>query len=77
MEEQKPLKDFSSLRGEEEPKDPSTQEELSVSPEEIADMLSRNMSHKVTERIEAGRNSPCPCGSGSKFKNCCWDARHG
>ncbi len=25
----------------------------------------RNMAHKV------GRNDPCPCGSGKKFKNCC------
>jgi uncharacterized protein YecA (UPF0149 family) len=21
-----------------------------------------------------GRNDPCPCGSGKKFKNCHWDA---
>jgi len=20
-----------------------------------------------------GRNDPCPCGSGKKFKKCCWD----
>jgi uncharacterized protein YecA (UPF0149 family) len=20
-----------------------------------------------------GRNDPCPCGSGKKFKNCCFD----
>ncbi len=20
-----------------------------------------------------GRNDPCPCGSGEKFKNCCYD----
>lgn len=25
--------------------------------------------HRKTQRI--GRNSPCPCGSGEKFKNCC------
>ena len=25
----------------------------------------RNFGHKV------GRNDPCPCGSGKKFKNCC------
>ena len=25
----------------------------------------RNVGHKV------GRNDPCPCGSGRKFKNCC------
>jgi uncharacterized protein len=22
-----------------------------------------------------GRNDPCPCGSGRKAKNCCWDKR--
>lgn len=21
------------------------------------------------------RNQPCPCGSGLKFKRCCWDLR--
>lgn len=24
----------------------------------------------MNEKI--GRNDPCPCGSGKKFKNCCW-----
>jgi uncharacterized protein YecA (UPF0149 family) len=23
-----------------------------------------------------GRNSPCPCGSGKKFKRCCLMTRH-
>ena len=23
-----------------------------------------------------GRNDPCPCGSGKKYKNCCWDKHH-
>jgi len=22
-------------------------------------------------RVKAGRNEPCPCGSGKKFKKCC------
>ncbi len=26
------------------------------------------MSHK-----KLSRNAPCPCGSGKKYKNCCWD----
>jgi len=25
----------------------------------------------VRDRPEAGRNDPCPCGSGLKFKKCC------
>jgi uncharacterized protein len=24
----------------------------------------------------AGRNDPCPCGSGRKYKKCCWDKRN-
>lgn len=24
--------------------------------------------------MESGRNDPCPCGSGKKYKKCCWDA---
>lgn len=26
---------------------------------------------KVGSRLEQGRNKPCPCGSGKKFKRCC------
>ena len=29
----------------------------------------------VAERRAAGRNEPCPCGSGRKYKSCCGDAR--
>jgi preprotein translocase subunit SecA len=25
--------------------------------------------HRVPEKV--GRNDPCPCGSGKKYKNCC------
>ena len=32
------------------------------------DMKSRSMNKK---KISIGRNSPCPCGSGKKFKKCC------
>lgn len=27
----------------------------------------------VPGRVKIGRNSPCPCGSGKKFKKCCGD----
>jgi len=30
--------------------------------------------HRASDRVaapEAGRNAPCPCGSGKKFKTCC------
>ena len=25
----------------------------------------------VRKKMEIGRNEPCPCGSGKKYKNCC------
>lgn len=31
----------------------------------------RTLSIKKTEFEVTGRNEPCPCGSGKKFKNCC------
>jgi uncharacterized protein len=30
---------------------------------------------RVAAYRDAGRNDPCPCGSGKKFKNCCGEAR--
>ncbi len=24
-------------------------------------------------RKKLSRNAPCPCGSGKKYKHCCWD----
>ncbi|MCI8488141.1 MAG: preprotein translocase subunit SecA [Clostridia bacterium] len=29
-----------------------------------------------SENKDVGRNDPCPCGSGKKYKNCCWDKDH-
>ncbi len=26
----------------------------------------------MDNRAKIGRNAPCPCGSGKKYKNCCW-----
>lgn len=41
-------------------------------PEDIAD-LTRLMNPPKPTIVEkkTGRNEPCPCGSGKKFKNCC------
>lgn len=25
---------------------------------------------------KVGRNDPCPCGSGKKYKSCCWGKAH-
>lgn len=30
---------------------------------------------KSVRMFKAGRNDPCPCGSGKKFKRCCWGER--
>jgi len=30
-----------------------------------------NKDNQVVKPILPDRNSPCPCGSGKKFKNCC------
>ena len=27
----------------------------------------------VQKKTKVGRNDPCPCGSGKKYKNCCLD----
>ena len=38
--------------------------------EEILDMVNRkDESYKADPKI--GRNDPCPCGSGKKYKKCC------
>lgn len=28
----------------------------------------------MTEKVS--RNDPCPCGSGKKYKNCCWGKKY-
>jgi len=37
----------------------------------IPAMLRRTSSPVTTGAAKAGRNDPCPCGSGKKFKKCC------
>lgn len=33
-------------------------------------------SKQAKNPVKAGRNDPCPCGSGKKYKKCCWDKDH-
>jgi len=41
-------------------------------PEDISDVERLLTSPAPAEsRFKAGRNDPCPCGSGKKFKKCC------
>ena len=40
--------------------------------EDIADLeILLNIPKTVTVDKKIGRNEPCPCGSGMKYKNCC------
>jgi SWIM/SEC-C metal-binding protein len=42
-------------------------------PEDITDVLKLVEPDRFTVRAQpvAGRNDPCPCGSGAKYKKCC------
>ncbi|MDB4305022.1 SEC-C metal-binding domain-containing protein [Akkermansiaceae bacterium] len=33
--------------------------------------LKLNLPKRRPKVVKAGRNEPCPCGSGKKFKQCC------
>jgi len=30
----------------------------------------------IRSTVKVGRNEPCPCGSGKKYKKCCWSKNH-
>lgn len=41
-------------------------------PEDIADLdILLNPTKTITAEEKVGRNDPCPCGSGKKYKQCC------
>jgi SWIM/SEC-C metal-binding protein len=41
-------------------------------PEDISDLeLLRNWPKTTVAETKVGRNDPCPCGSGKKYKKCC------
>ncbi len=44
----------------------------------IMRMLANEQQANVTQSTwaTATRNDPCPCGSGQKYKKCCWDKQH-
>lgn len=39
--------------------------------EQLRAMYYRRPKQMVRKHAKIGRNDPCPCGSGKKFKNCC------
>ena len=48
---------------------------VGITEEDIRDLLTEIQSSKETpfkrESTKVGRNDPCPCGSGKKYKKCC------
>ena len=34
-------------------------------------LVTNDQGQAVRKEAKIGRNSPCPCGSGKKYKNCC------
>ncbi len=40
-------------------------------PENISDLEKLLGSQQLTKSEKIGRNDPCPCGSGEKYKKCC------
>ncbi len=40
-------------------------------PKEREDFLERKLTPFLRTEKQVGRNDPCPCGSGKKFKKCC------
>jgi len=57
---------------------------IGISPEQLVKMRQARMkdmktnnagsnepANPITKKKEVGRNDPCPCGSGKKYKNCC------
>ena len=40
--------------------------------DELFDLLERKQLRTIPPKaVKIGRNDPCPCGSGRKFKKCC------
>ena len=39
--------------------------------QKMDDRLKELPNERLIRRVKIGRNSPCPCGSGRKFKKCC------
>lgn len=42
---------------------------------QIRALYNRKPKQQVRKYAKIGRNDPCPCGSGKKYKNCCKNSR--
>jgi hypothetical protein len=47
------------------------QKEMKIIGNEIDRLSSKNKSQGLRSSLKVGRNEPCPCGSGKKYKKCC------
>jgi hypothetical protein len=47
------------------------QKEMKIVGKEIAKLSIKNKSQNLKSVSKVGRNDPCPCGSGRKYKKCC------
>lgn len=45
--------------------------EMRMAPELMASLMAMNSGEILQSGQRVGRNEPCPCGSGKKFKKCC------
>ena len=45
--------------------------ELIENPEEHNKIFEEPIRFPLNKKIKVGRNEPCPCGSGKKYKKCC------
>lgn len=48
------------------------QEELN----KYVQMVNQKLSRNLYKKVKVGRNDPCPCGSGKKYKKCCGAAEN-
>ena len=39
--------------------------------QQVAKEAGTNEKHSTIRKVKVGRNDPCPCGSGKKYKQCC------
>ncbi|MDR0697585.1 MAG: preprotein translocase subunit SecA [Christensenellaceae bacterium] len=46
-------------------------EQISLKKREIQQMIAKSTAKTIEKKVRVGRNDPCPCGSGRKYKNCC------
>ncbi len=45
--------------------------EVRVERQQVAKEAGTNEKHDPVKKVKIGRNDPCPCGSGKKYKQCC------